>query len=74
MLNTETPSLHKTKKIKSEPKQTPIRADLKPGIVCPIYLFLVPTTVFFLRIWVKICTNCFIFLIRYDMKCLKFEL
>ena len=34
MLQSETPSLHKTKTTKSEPKQNLIRADLKPGLAC----------------------------------------
>ena len=34
MLQSETPSLPKTKTTKSEPKQSLIRADLKPGLAC----------------------------------------
>ena len=34
MLQSETPSLQKTKTTKSEPKQSLIRADLKPGLAC----------------------------------------
>ena len=34
MLQSETPSLHKTKTAKSEPKQSLIMADLKPGLAC----------------------------------------
>ena len=34
MLQSETPSLHKTKSTKSEPKQSLISADLKPGLAC----------------------------------------
>ena len=36
MLKSETPSLHKTKTTKSEPKQSLIRAYLKPGLACHI--------------------------------------
>ena len=34
MLQSETQILHKTKTTKSEPKQSLIRADLKPGLAC----------------------------------------
>ena len=34
MLQSETPSLHKTNTTKSEPKQSLIMADLKPGLAC----------------------------------------
>ena len=38
MLQSETPSLPKTKTTKSEPKQSLIMADLKPGLACcPIF-------------------------------------
>ena len=37
MLQSETPSLHKTKTTKSEPKQSLTRADLKPGLACIDY-------------------------------------
>ena len=38
MLQSETLSLHKTKTAKSEPKQSLIMADLKPGLAC-LYVF-----------------------------------
>ena len=34
MIQSETPSLHKAKTTKSKPKQSLIRADLKPGLAC----------------------------------------
>ena len=37
MIQSETPSLPKTKTTKSEPKQSLIRADLKPCLACFIY-------------------------------------
>ena len=40
MLQSETPSLHKTKTAKSEPKQSLIMADLKPGLACYLYFWL----------------------------------
>ena len=39
MLQSETPSLHKTKTAKSEPKQSLIMADLKPGLACILNYF-----------------------------------
>ena len=39
MLQSENPSLHKTKKTKSEPKQSLIRADLQPGLAFNLRLF-----------------------------------
>ena len=34
VLQSETSSCHKSKKTQSEPKQSLIRADLKPGLAC----------------------------------------
>ena len=34
MLQSEIPSLHKSRTTKSKPKQSQIMADLKPGLAC----------------------------------------
>ena len=39
MLQSETPSLPKTKTTKSEPKQSLIMADLKPGLACVLNFY-----------------------------------